>query len=81
MANFDRNGRNVEYEIESMETEDGNLVDNWEEGEKEYDPVVTVVYWYELEGAAGREYGTVHGPWAGEADIESQIEDSIEGSP
>jgi len=81
MLNFDLNGRNVEFDIDVRETEDGNTVNSWEEAEDEYDEVVTVIYWYELEGAAGREYGTIHGPWQSEDDAMSEIEESIEESP
>jgi hypothetical protein len=73
-------GRPVQFEIVSVVTHYDDEIDVGELDEYS-DEVERVVFWYEPMGG-DREYGTVYGPFASEADVIQAIGDIVEeGSP
>ena len=74
-------GRSVAFEISEIETIYGDDIDQ-NELDEHGDEIDRVIFWYEVEGAGGREYGTIYGPYASEEDVINAITDLLEdGSP
>jgi hypothetical protein len=71
-------GRKVEAEIVGLLTEDGIPVISFDEAEGADELVERVDFEFTIEGSAGAEHRSIHGPFETEAAAEQAIEDFVE---